>query len=54
MKLELIFKAIDLVQDLIGAIKADELSDEERDALKARRDGLNQKLADLDVPTQTP
>lgn len=51
MSLALIFKAIELLEDLIGAVKTEELSAEERAALTARRNALNQRLADLDVPT---
>lgn len=51
MKLALLFKAIELVEDLIAAIKTEDLTDDERNAMKAKRDGLNQRLAELDVPT---
>lgn len=54
MKLALVFKAIELLEDLISAVKSEELSDDDRAALKSRRDAVNQKLADLDVPTDVP
>ena len=53
-KLALVFKAIELVKDLIDSLSIEELSEEERTALKAKRDALNKKLDDLDVKTDLP
>jgi DNA-binding GntR family transcriptional regulator len=46
--------AIDLVEKLVAAAKASGLSDEELAQLRAKRDALNQRLAELDVPTAPP
>lgn len=50
-KLEMLFAAIDFVEKLVNAFKADELTEDERAAVKTKRDALNSKLDSLDVPT---
>lgn len=52
--IDLILKLAGFIREALAAINAEELTDEQRANLKAERDALNQRLAELDVPTDPP